>query len=65
MEDYRLSPDLMVACEKEVSTLCGRGVETGGRTLHCLMKKMRNRSHYRNITAECRREVRCSDSFCS
>uniref|UniRef100_A0A2P2I582 Golgi apparatus protein 1-like n=1 Tax=Hirondellea gigas TaxID=1518452 RepID=A0A2P2I582_9CRUS len=41
LEDYQLSPDLVVACKGELKRLCGGGKELGGRTLHCLMKHAR------------------------
>ncbi|XP_064105225.1 Golgi apparatus protein 1-like [Macrobrachium nipponense] len=57
MEDYKLSPNLMVHCKNEIETFCGGGVETGGRTLHCLMKQIRNHNHRKQISDTCRREM--------
>ncbi len=36
MEDYRISPEIMAGCGPDIKNHCPR-VETGGRTLHCLM----------------------------
>ncbi|XP_063847233.1 LOW QUALITY PROTEIN: Golgi apparatus protein 1-like [Scylla paramamosain] len=60
MEDYKLSPDLMVACQKELDQLCHGGMvsEGGGRTLHCLMKHARSHKMGRKrVTDECKREL--------
>ncbi|KAI5635405.1 cysteine rich repeat domain-containing protein [Phthorimaea operculella] len=42
MEDYRLSPELMQNCANDITTLC-RGIEAGGKTIHCLMAHARPR----------------------
>ena len=42
LENYQLSPDLVVACKSELKRMCGGGKEVGGRTLHCLMKHARH-----------------------
>ncbi|KAL1491212.1 hypothetical protein ABEB36_011845 [Hypothenemus hampei] len=40
MEDYRLSPEIVNKCKKETMQFC-KGFETGGKTIHCLMKHAR------------------------
>lgn len=57
MEDYKLSPDLMMACKDDLEKFCGGGIETGGRTLHCLMKHTRGHTPNRRVSVHCRREV--------
>ncbi|XP_076058388.1 Golgi apparatus protein 1 [Oratosquilla oratoria] len=57
LEDYRLSPDLMVACEKELTDFCGDGVKKGGHTLHCLMARAKNHNTNKKLSQECWREV--------
>lgn len=42
MEDYRLSPEIVDKCKKEISVFC-KGIQTGGNTIHCLMKHARRR----------------------
>nr|XP_045603883.1 Golgi apparatus protein 1-like [Procambarus clarkii] len=57
MEDYKLSPDLMVSCKNEIDSFCNGGVETGGRTLHCLMKKIRIHNPRKHVSDQCRKEL--------
>ena len=56
MEDYHLSPDLVVHCKSELEQFCGGGVQTNGRTLHCLMKHARGHKNKR-FSSECRKQV--------
>ena len=56
LEDYHLSPDLVVKCKDELNRYCGGGVETGGRTLHCLMKHARGHKN-KQFTMDCRRHI--------
>lgn len=37
MEDYKISPDVVARCAKEISEECGGGLQREGKTLHCLM----------------------------
>lgn len=57
MEDYKLSPDLMMACKNDLEKFCSGGIETGGRTLHCLMKHTRSHTPSRRVSDQCRREL--------
>lgn len=61
LEDYKLSPDLVVACRAELEQFChsgqGGGGEGGGRTLHCLMKHARSHKMKRRVSDDCRFEV--------
>ena len=41
LEDYRISPSLMLACDGDIMEFCGGGVERGGQTIHCLMEHAR------------------------
>ncbi|KAI8427567.1 hypothetical protein MSG28_002072, partial [Choristoneura fumiferana] len=57
MDDYRLSPELMHDCANDITTLC-RGIETGGRTLHCLMDHARPRKRKeKRISIACRKSL--------
>ncbi|KAL1123978.1 hypothetical protein AAG570_001748 [Ranatra chinensis] len=56
MEDYRLSPELVSACSDNISQLCS-GVETGGRTIHCLMEHTRTRRRKDRIAPQCQRQA--------
>ena len=38
MEDYKISPKLVVACEDDIKAFCENGIERGGHTIHCLME---------------------------
>ena len=59
MEDYKISPDIVTECSREISEHCGMHRE--GRTLHCLMGLARN--HHKDtqdqvdLTKSCRRAV--------
>lgn len=67
LEDYQLSPDLVVACKVELKRLCGGGKELGGRTLHCLMKYARKHPkkgrQEDRLSPQCRRMVRTCKYF--
>ncbi|XP_050307543.1 Golgi apparatus protein 1 [Anthonomus grandis grandis] len=41
MEDFRLSPEIVDKCKIETAVFC-KGFETGGKTIHCLMKHARD-----------------------
>ena len=46
MQDYKISPELVSACEKEIKEYCDGGLELDGATIECLMEnsmKMRNK----------------------
>ncbi|XP_013200649.1 Golgi apparatus protein 1 [Amyelois transitella] len=57
MNDYRLSPELMQNCANDITTLC-KGVETGGRTIHCLMDHARPRKRKeKRISIACQKSL--------
>ncbi|CAG9784595.1 unnamed protein product [Diatraea saccharalis] len=57
MDDYRLSPELMQNCANDITILC-RGVETGGKTIHCLMDHARpRRRKEKRISIACQRSL--------
>lgn len=37
MEDFQISPEIVVQCDKEIREHCGGGSNKEGKTLHCLM----------------------------
>lgn len=43
MEDFSLSPEIVLHCRAEIETHCS-GLHRKGRTLHCLMRIGRDRS---------------------
>lgn len=56
MEDYRLSPEIVDDCKREIAVYCN-GLETGGVTIHCLMKYARQkdeRSRGGNFDKKCK-----------
>ncbi|XP_055943166.1 Golgi apparatus protein 1-like isoform X2 [Argiope bruennichi] len=58
MENYQLTPELAAACEKDVQHFCGRRLELGGKTLHCLMDHAKpSRLDGGRISDSCRREL--------
>lgn len=56
MEDYRLSPEILDGCSKEITSYC-KGVEFGGKTIHCLMDHARLRYKGKRIGDVCLRAV--------
>lgn len=64
MEDYKLSPDLVMACKEELR-FCNGGIETGGRTLHCLMKNARSHNSRKHVSDQCKQEVRTGSHLIS
>ncbi|KAL4715182.1 hypothetical protein ACJJTC_012229 [Scirpophaga incertulas] len=57
MDDYRLSPELMQNCVNDITVLC-RGVEIGGKTIHCLMDHARPRRRKdKRISFACQRSL--------
>lgn len=57
MEDYRLSPELMQNCASDITTLC-KGVEAGGKTIHCLMEHARPRKRRdKRISVPCQKSL--------
>ncbi|VVC97266.1 unnamed protein product [Leptidea sinapis] len=57
MDDYRLSPELMQNCANDITMLC-RGVEIGGKTIHCLMEHSRPRKRKeKRISIPCQKSL--------
>ncbi|KOB78150.1 putative golgi apparatus protein cysteine-rich fibroblast growth factor receptor [Operophtera brumata] len=57
MEDYRLSPELMQNCANDILTLC-KGIEAGGKTIHCLMEHARpRRRKEKRISMGCQKSL--------
>ncbi|CAK1603409.1 unnamed protein product [Parnassius mnemosyne] len=57
MDDYRLSPELMQNCANDITNLC-RGIEVGGKTIHCLMEHARPRKRKeRRISMSCQKSL--------
>uniref|UniRef100_A0A8C4QBS8 Golgi apparatus protein 1 n=1 Tax=Eptatretus burgeri TaxID=7764 RepID=A0A8C4QBS8_EPTBU len=56
MEDYSLSPEIVLNCHSEISSMCF-GLNKKGRTLHCLMRVERGEGGKGNLGNECRRAL--------
>ncbi|KAG6444008.1 hypothetical protein O3G_MSEX003144 [Manduca sexta] len=57
MDDYRLSPELMQNCANDITILC-RGIEAGGKTIHCLMDHARpRRKKEKRISMLCQKSL--------
>ncbi|XP_041989238.1 Golgi apparatus protein 1 [Aricia agestis] len=57
MDDYRLSPELMQNCANDITMLC-RGIEAGGKTIHCLMEHARPRKRKeKRISVACQKSL--------
>ena len=57
MDDYRLSPELMQNCANDIIVLC-RGIEVGGKTIHCLMEHARPRKRKeKRISMACQKSL--------
>ncbi|KAK0179710.1 hypothetical protein PV327_005438 [Microctonus hyperodae] len=56
LEDYRLSPEIVDDCSRDISKFCN-GLEPGGRTIHCLMDHAKSKKKGSRITTECRRAL--------
>lgn len=57
LEDYRLSPEIVSGCAEDIKTHCSRGVEVGGKTIHCLMEHSRTKRRKDRISGACQRAV--------
>ncbi|OQR79285.1 Golgi apparatus protein 1-like, partial [Tropilaelaps mercedesae] len=69
MESYQLTPDMAAACENDITYFCQKKLETGGKTVHCLMKHLKNThdgimnglpgvsNGNRKVSDQCRREL--------
>jgi golgi apparatus protein 1 len=57
LEDYQLSPEILADCSDDINKFCSN-VESGGKTIHCLMEHARpKRKKDRRVTAQCQRAV--------
>ena len=43
MEDYQITPELVVGCNLEIQNFC-QGLGPDGKTIHCLMKHVNPRT---------------------
>ncbi|XP_062582222.1 Golgi apparatus protein 1-like isoform X2 [Saccostrea cucullata] len=63
MEDYSISPEILSDCKTEIQESCDKGLERGGKTIHCLMdlarpdRDQRGHKQHKPITAKCRRAL--------
>ncbi|XP_014236728.1 Golgi apparatus protein 1 [Trichogramma pretiosum] len=56
MEDYRLSPEIVNNCAKDIKNFCNNGV--GGSTIHCLMEYTRvGRKRKARVSTMCQRAL--------
>ncbi|BES89484.1 Golgi apparatus protein [Nesidiocoris tenuis] len=55
LEDYRLSPELVSKCSKDISKFC-RKMEPNGKTIHCLMENAKPRRKSK-VTPSCLAEL--------
>lgn len=55
MEDFSLSPEIILSCRGEIEHHCS-GLHRKGRTLHCLMKVVRGEKG--NLGMNCQQAVR-------
>ncbi|ERL89133.1 hypothetical protein D910_06509, partial [Dendroctonus ponderosae] len=62
MEDYRLSPEIVDKCKKETVIFC-REVETGGKTIHCLMKYAKETKKKDAFSPKCREAVNAGENW--
>lgn len=56
LTDYRLSPEIVSRCSEDIVTYC-KGLETGGKTIHCLMEHARHSRKKERISPPCQRAV--------
>lgn len=59
MEDYRLSPEIVNGCSKEIKKYCNE-LQVGGKTIHCLMKIAQPMDTNKKLREVCQRAVRRS-----
>lgn len=59
MSDYQIQPSLVKQCSTVIAEHCGNGIERGGKTLHCLMQKIKLAKTDKTIKMpiECANEV--------
>lgn len=56
MEDYRLSPEIVNGCSKDIQKYCTE-LQVGGKTIHCLMGVAQSRNFNTKLTDSCHRAV--------
>ena len=56
LEDYKISPNIVTACDLEIKNYCGNGLQREGKTLHCLMDLARPKKN--EISNDCKGEVK-------
>ncbi|XP_014673318.1 PREDICTED: Golgi apparatus protein 1-like [Priapulus caudatus] len=61
MEDYSISPDIVLHCNNEIKNEC-KGLEKDGKTIHCLLelaqpRKQKDEIKQDRMSAPCRREL--------
>ncbi|XP_067007577.1 Golgi apparatus protein 1 [Anabrus simplex] len=56
MEDYRLSPEIVSSCPEDISKFC-KGLEVGGKTIHCLMERTRMKKRKERVSISCQRAL--------
>ncbi|RUS83099.1 hypothetical protein EGW08_009131 [Elysia chlorotica] len=58
MQDYKISPELVSACEKEIQKHCDGGLELDGATIDCLMKEsIGKRNQQDEFDAACKAQL--------
>lgn len=58
LEDYRLSANVVHACEEDIRKFCNERLEVNGRTIHCLMDHARPTTRKKKrISESCKREL--------
>lgn len=57
MEDYRLSPEVVGKCSEDIENFCD-GLESGGKTIHCLLEHSRPKRRKQTVVSvPCQRAV--------
>jgi Golgi apparatus protein 1 len=56
MEDYRLSPEIVAQCSRDINIFCNT-LEVGGKTIHCLMEHTRLKKRKGRVSPQCQRAV--------
>lgn len=50
MEDYRLSPEVVGKCSEDIDNFCN-GLESGGKTIHCLLEHSRPKRRKQTVVS--------------
>lgn len=59
MEDYSISPEILNDCHNEILESCEKGLQRGGKTIHCLMNLARPVRDQRKHTAQTEMSPKC------